>query len=128
MKELFKKSISFIKNYVKENNRKFKDGIGKKGTRIYKNMSFLILLISIVCKSTIVLATDDPLVVVNNLSDFIFSLTRAIGLIILCFSSLQVGLSFKSHDPSQRANGILSIVGGIIITFSKEIITTIIGG
>ena len=30
-----------------------------------------------------VLAADDPLSVVNNLSDFVFSLIRAIGLILL---------------------------------------------
>ena len=31
------------------------------------------------------LAADDPLTVVNNLSEFIFSLIRAIGLILLGF-------------------------------------------
>ena len=51
-------------------------------------------------------ADGDPLAVVNNLSDFIFSLIRAVGLILLGFGILQVGLSLKSHDPSQRANGI----------------------
>lgn len=59
----------------------------------------------------------------NNLSDFIFSLIRAIGLILLGFGILQVGLSLKSHDPSQRANGMLTVAGGIVITFTKEILT-----
>ena len=72
-----------------------------------------------------VFATDDPMAVVNNLSDFIFSLIRMIGIILLGFAALQIGLSFKSHDPSQRANGILSLVGGVIITFAKEIIDMI---
>ena len=49
-------------------------------------------------------ADGDPLAVVNNLSDFIFSLIRAVGLILLGFGILQVGLSLKSHDPSQRGN------------------------
>ena len=71
------------------------------------------------------LAADDPLTVVNNLSDFIFSLIRAIGLILLGFGILQVGLSLKSHDPSQRANGMLTVAGGIVITFTKEILTLI---
>jgi len=69
----------------------------------------------------------DPLAVVNNLSDFIFSLIRAVGLILLGFGILQVGLSLKSHDPSQRANGILTVAGGIVITFTKEILTLITG-
>ena len=69
----------------------------------------------------------DPIGVVNNLSDFIFGIIRAIGLILLGFGIVQVGLSLKSHDPSQRANGFLTLAGGIIITFAKEILTLITG-
>ena len=69
----------------------------------------------------------DPLTVVNNLSDFIFGLIRAIGMILLGFGIVQVGLSLKSHDPSQRANGFLTLAGGVIITFAKEILTLITG-
>ena len=63
--------------------------------------------------------------VINNLSTFIFSLIRAIGLILLGFGVVQVGLSLKSHDPSQRANGFLTLAGGVIITFAKEILDLI---
>jgi len=73
-------------------------------------------------------AADDPLTVVNNLSNFIFGLIRAIGLILLGFGIVQIGLSLKSHDPSQRANGFLTLAGGIIITFAKEILNLITGG
>lgn len=76
---------------------------------------------------TTVYAADDPLQVVNKLSDFIFGLIRAIGLILLGFGIVQVGLSLKSHDPSQRANGFLTLAGGIIITFAKEILNLITG-
>jgi hypothetical protein len=72
-------------------------------------------------------ANSDPLKVVNNLSDFMFGLIRAIGLILLGFGVVQVGLSLKSHDPSQRANGFLTVAGGIIITFAKEILNLITG-
>lgn len=72
-------------------------------------------------------AAEDPLAVVNNLSEFIFSLIRAIGLILLGFGIVQIGLSLKSHDPSQRANGFLTLAGGVIITFTKEILTLITG-
>ena len=73
------------------------------------------------------MAADDPLAVVDNLSDFIFSLNRAIGLILLGWGIVQVGLSFQSHDPSQRSNGFLTLAGGIVITFTKEILTLITG-
>jgi len=54
--------------------------------------------------ASVAFAANDPLVVINNLSTFIFSLIRAIGLILLGFGIVQIGLSLKSHDPSQRAN------------------------
>lgn len=58
----------------------------------------------------------------------LFSLIRAIGLILLGFGILQIGLALKSHDASQRANGILTVAGGIVITFTKEILSLITGG
>ena len=73
-------------------------------------------------------ATDDPLTVINNLSDFIFGLIRAVGMIILGFGVVQIGMSLKSHDPTQRANGIMTLAGGIVITVSKEILNLITGG
>ena len=69
----------------------------------------------------------DPVTVVNNFSDFMFGLIRAIGMILLGFGIVQVGLSLKSHDPSQRANGFMTVAGGIIITFAKEILNIIVG-
>ena len=57
----------------------------------------------------------------------LFSLIRAVGIILLGFGILQIGLSLKSHDPSQRANGMLTMAGGIVITFTKEILTLITG-
>lgn len=73
-------------------------------------------------------ADGDPLAVVSNLSDFIFSLIRAIGLILLGWGVVQVGLSFQSHDPSQRSQGFLTLAGGLVITFAKEILDLITGG
>lgn len=69
----------------------------------------------------------DPLSVINNFSDFMFGVIRALGMIMLGFGIVQVGLSLKSHDPSQRANGFLTLAGGIIIAFAKEILTLITG-
>ena len=68
---------------------------------------------------------NDPVTVINNLSTFIFSIIRALGMILLGFGIVQIGLSLKSHDPSQRANGFMTLAGGVIITFAKEILTLI---
>ena len=70
--------------------------------------------------TTTAFATSDPLQVVNNLSDFIFSMIRAIGIILLGFGIVQIGMSLKSHDPSQRSNGFLTFFGGVVIMFAKE--------
>ncbi len=72
-------------------------------------------------------ATGDPLTVVNNLSDFIFGMIRAVGMILLGWGIVQVGLSLQSHDPSQRSNDFLTLTGGVIITFAKEILALITG-
>ena len=85
------------------------------------------VLVLAFCFSSIALAEDDPIAVVNKFSEFIFGLIRAIGIILLAFGILQVGLSLKSHDPSQRANGFLTLAGGIVITFTREILHLITG-
>ena len=89
--------------------------------------AYAVLVLAAVFGTATASAAGDPIQVVDNLSDFIFGLIRAIGLILLGFGIMQVGLSLKSHDPSQRANGFLTLAGGIIITFAKEILTLITG-
>ncbi len=100
----------------------------KRLYKFYKIYVMCVLLcLFLLGGSVTVFAADDPISVVNNLSNFIFGLIRAIGMIMLGFGVVQFGLSLKSHDPSQRANSILTVAGGIIITFSKEIINMITG-
>lgn len=116
----------------KENKRPTALSIGKKG-----RLGFCLcmaLVLTLFCFTTTALAATtapsgaaDPLGVVNNLSGFIFSLIRAVGLILLGWGVVQVGLSFQSHDPSQRAQGFLTLAGGLVVTFAKEILDLITG-
>ena len=85
----------------------------------------LTLLLAAILSTVPALAEEDPVRVINNLSTFMFSVIRAIGLILLGFGVVQIGLSLKSHDPSQRANGFLTLAGGVIIMFAKEILDLI---
>ena len=102
--------------------------ISSKGKKLFKAYVLGVRLFTITIGTSMnVLAADDPMTVVNNLSNFIFGLIRAIGMILLGFGIVQVGLSLKSHDPSQRANGFLTVAGGIVITFAKEILNMITG-
>lgn len=88
---------------------------------------YMTAMITMVMGCGFAYASSDPLAVINNLSSFIFSMIKGIGMIMLGFGIVQVGLSLKSHDPSQRANGFLTLAGGVIITFAKEILDLIIG-
>lgn len=97
----------------------------KKGFRFYA--AAVLSLALVMGMSVTAFAAGDPITVVNNLSDFIFGLIRAVGLILLGWGIVQVGLSFQSHDPSQRSNGFLTLAGGVIITFAKEILNLIVG-
>lgn len=99
--------------------------LNKKSKILFTAYTATILAFTL--STTPVFAANDPITVVNNLSDFIFGLIRAIGMILLGFGVVQIGLSLKSHDPSQRANGFMTLAGGVIITFAKEILSIIIG-
>ena len=96
----------------------------KKAMRVWTVLILVIFTVSAL-SLTCFAAEDDPITVVNNLSNFMFGLVRAVGMIMLGFAIVQIGLSLKSHDPSQRANGFLTLAGGVVITFSKEILTLI---
>ena len=112
-------------NNKKENNRLPMPDKVKRGFRFYCTLVMAAALLG--CCSMTVFAADDLLEVVNNLSEFIFGLIRAVGLILLGWGIVQVGLSLQSHDPSQRSNGFLTLAGGIVITFAEEILTLITG-
>ena len=119
-----------MKKSIKKTNETRPLPMGKKTRRAFTAYVCLVLtvfMVSTMSVTAFAAGTNDPLTVVNNLSDFIFGLIRAIGLILLGFGIVQIGLSLKSHDPSQRANGFLTLAGGVIITFAKEILTLITG-
>ena len=98
----------------------------KRGFIAYCSIIMVVALVCM-CSVTAFAAGNDPLTVVNNLSDFMFGLIRAVGMIMLGFAVVQIGLSLKSHDPSQRAQGFLTLAGGVVITFAKEILSLITG-
>ena len=109
---------------MKKTNRLPTPGRVKKGFRRYCAAVLTVLAVS--CLSLTAFAADDPIAVVNNLSTFIFGLIRAVGIILLGWGIVQVGLSIQSHDASQRSQGFLTLAGGVVITFSKEILDLII--
>lgn len=95
-----------------------------KLTKILRKAKLILTAAALVLTAAPALA-DDPLAAINNLSAFIFSAIKAIGMILLGFGIVQIGLSLKSHDASQRANGFLTFFGGVIIAFAKDILDLI---
>ena len=81
-------------------------------SRMKRGLAVFCIIVLVFSFSTVAFAADDPL---------------EVGIILLAFGIVQVGLALKSHDPSQRANGFLTLAGGIIITFAREILTLITG-
>ena len=73
-------------------------------------------------------AATDPLAPIQGLSTFIGNAIKAIGTIILLFGVVQVGLSVKSHDATQRSQGFLTFLGGVIIAFAQDILAMVTGG
>ena len=91
-----------------------------------KITQYILTVIALLLSFATPVLADDPLAAINGLSDFIFSAIKAIGMILLGFGIVQIGLSLKSHDAQQRANGFLTFFGGIVIAFAKDILDMII--
>lgn len=117
--------MKFLRN--KKKNSLMTNKKARKGFAVYCSV-VLAAAMMFTMSITVFAADNSALTAINNLSDFIFGLIRAIGLILLGFGVVQIGLSLKSHDPSQRANGFLTLAGGVVITFAKEILDLIVGG
>ena len=96
----------------------------RKERRIMAIWTSLVLTTALFTTSAFA-ADSDPLTIVNNLSDFIFSCIKAIGIIILGWGVVQLGMSVQSHDATQRTQGVLCLFGGLLIAFAKEILTAI---
>lgn len=106
--------------------------LSPKGKKAFRAFAAVTLAVCMILSMTVPVLADgegggDPISVVNNLSTFIFGLIRAVGIILLGWGIVQVGMSFSSHDPSQRSNGFLTLAGGVVITFAKEILNLIMG-
>ena len=82
-------------------------GLACRARRFFRRYCAIVMTVAI-CSSMVLIASEtdgSPLTVVNNLSDFTFGMIRAVGMILLGWGIVQVGLSLQSHDPSQRSKG-----------------------
>lgn len=96
-------------------------------TRVRKFTTYLMALMLALCVFAIPAhATgSDPVQMIDNLKTYLFDALAAIGLILIGFGVVQVGMSFKSQDPSQRSVGLLCVFGGIIVAGVKFVVEAI---
>lgn len=101
-------------------------------TKTFRIYAAVVLAVAVFCMTggtaLASVGVGDAESVINNLTDFIFTLIKAIGFLMLGFGVVQFGLSLKSHDPSQRANSLLTIAGGIVVFLAEPILNLITGG
>ncbi|MCL2837620.1 MAG: hypothetical protein FWE04_00925 [Oscillospiraceae bacterium] len=94
----------------------------EKCVNILRFVKFALVISAFLLTIVTTVFADDPLTTIGNMSNFIFAAIRAIGVIILAWGVVQIGLSLQSHDPSQRTNGFLTFFGGLVIALSREIL------
>ena len=79
-----------------------------KISKILRKVAFIggyVIALNVVQASN-VFGADEPLTVINNFSNLMFSIIRAVGMILAGWGVVQIGTSLKSHDATQRASGI----------------------
>ena len=95
-----------------------------------KRILVFVLAACILLFGTVALAAEgdaNAIGAMNNLVDLLYGVTRVIGVVMVLWGIVQLGISLAQHDPSQRITAFMFIVGGILILFAKEIIG-LIGG
>ena len=84
----------FKKNGNSQNKTAQKLPMGRKTRKAFA--VYAALVCCMVFGTTTAFAANDPIAVVNNLSNFIFGLIRAVGMIMLGFGIVQVAWSLPS--------------------------------
>lgn len=83
--------------------------------------------VTLLCMQRVVFGVNDPLQSINTLSNIIFQIISVVGGIFLAFGLLNFGMSFKTHDASQRDQGVLGLIGGIIMVSVQPLVNLLIG-
>ncbi len=112
-------------NKINSNNKETALAKEKQKT-VLKRYLMIAITVAIVCVAMVpVVAESDAEKAIKNMSDIIFGIIRAIGVILAGWGLVQVGMSFQSQDPSQRSQVFLCLAVCLIIFFSKSILTAI---
>lgn len=105
-----------------------KNLINKK-QKNYKIYTALSIILNILALSLPILAGGSGVSEVDTagrtILNIVFFIVRVFGAVVAMWGAVEMGLGIKAQDPVQRANGVKGLLGGIIILFSKEIISVV---
>lgn len=111
---------------MRKENKEIKAKAAKKGRLIRAAQTVIAAAVFILSMSVSVFAAEEnPLTILTNFEDFIFGVIQVAGVIMCGYGVVQVGTSISTHDPSQRSMGILTLIGGLIVALSKQVLTLI---
>ena len=115
-------------NKINSNNKETALAKEKQKT-VLKRYLMIAITVAIVCVAMVpVVAESDAEKAIKNMSDIIFGIIRAIGVILAGWGLTPVGKSFQSLQPSQRSHGFLRLAGGLILVVAKSSLTAIAPG
>lgn len=83
--------------------------------RKYKNLKVAYYTLFAVMIPMPIYAAGDPTAGVNKLTQLIVSIVSAVGVAILVWSAVNLGLAIKRRDPASASEGILGVAAGLLI-------------
>ena len=86
-----------------------------------------IILFSILPSSCVLAAGGDEIIApLKQLTEIMYAVVRAVGVLVLTYNLFALFTSIKSHDASQRDNAIMGVACSIGIIFIPDIIQWIL--
>lgn len=111
---------------MKKNNSKLveKQNKDRKIKGLMKIGTFVATLVMMFTLTTVFAFADEtnPVEMINNLGELFKSVVVAVGAIVTIFGGFNFGLSFQTHDNSQRTQGVLGILSGVIVICTPYIV------
>ena len=83
-----------------------------------------VLLLPVLTVCAFAEETGGAVEVVNNLTNYVATIFKSIGVLACLFAGAQFATSLQSHDPSQRTS-IMIFLGGLFFYFMPEILALI---
>lgn len=85
-------------------------------------------LFVVLAYSNFVRADNPAADAIVSFTDIICGIVTAIGVIIVIWGVVQVGMSIPSHESSQRVQGFLAVAGGVVIAVAPWLARSILSG